>query len=235
MDRLMQDSSVDYRHEQKYYITLTQATELTDRLSKVMKFDRYSVDHGKYLISSVYFDTPDDRSLSGTEAGLLKRKKYRIRAYNHDDSFISLERKSKRGSLGKKESVRIDRAIYDDIMYRRGRSLLTLDSDLAREFYHMINVEGYRPKTVVEYTRRAFVSDASNVRITLDMNIKGSGAGTDMFLDCGTFVYTVPPCWVVLEVKYDHFLPDHIRNLLPDASVMQSSCSKYVYGRTFTR
>lgn len=234
MDRIMQDSGTDYRHEQKYYITLTQATELTDRLSKLLPFDRYSMAGGKYLISSVYFDTLDDKALEGTETGLLKRKKYRIRAYNHDDSFISLERKSKRGSLGKKESVRINRQIYDDIMYKRGESLLTLDSDLAKEFYHMINVEGYRPKTVVEYTRRAFVSDISNVRITLDMNIKGSGAGVDMFLDHGSLVYTVPPCWVVLEVKYDHFLPDHIRALLPDCSVMQSSCSKYVYGRTFT-
>ena len=234
MDRLMQDSSTDYRHEQKYFITQTQATELTDRLSKVLPFDKYSLAGGKYLISSVYFDTLDDRSLAGTEAGLLKRKKYRIRAYNHSDSFICLERKSKRGPLGKKESVRIDRQIYDDIMYRRGDSLLKLDSPLAHEFYHMINVEGYRPKTVVEYTRRAFVSDISNVRITLDMNIKGSGSGTDMFLDSGSLVYTVPPCWVVLEVKYDHFLPDFIRNLLPDASVMQSSCSKYVFGRTFT-
>ena len=230
----MQDSGTDYRHEQKYYITLTQATELTDRLIKVLPFDKYSVDKGKYLISSVYFDTPENRSLQGTEAGLLKRKKYRIRAYNHDDSFISLEKKMKRGSLGKKESVRIDRRIYDDIMYNRGESLLELNDPLANEFYHMINVEGYVPKTIVEYTRRAFVSDISNVRITLDMNIKGSGAGTDMFLDSGSLVYTVPPCWVVLEVKYDHFLPDHIRYLLPDCSVMQSSCSKYVYGRTFT-
>ncbi len=234
MEHLMEDRSNDYRHEQKYFITHTQATELTDRLSKILPFDRYSMAGGKYLISSVYFDTPEDRALFGTEAGLLKRKKYRIRAYNHDDSFISLERKSKRGNLGKKESVRIDRQIYDDIMYKRGDMLLKLDNDLAHEFYHMINVEGYKPKTVVEYTRRAFVSDISNVRITLDMNIKGSGAGCDMFLDCGSLVYTVPPCWVVLEVKYDRFLPDHIRNLLPDASVMQSSCSKYVFGRTFT-
>ena len=234
MDRLMQDSSQDYRHELKYFITPVQATELTSRLCQVMKFDKYAVDRGKYLISSVYFDTPDERSLAGTAAGLLKRKKYRIRSYNHSDSFISLERKSNRGPLGKKESVRIDRQIYDDIMYRRGESLLSLDSDLAREFYHMINVEGYRPKTIVEYTRRAFVCDASNVRITLDSNIKGSGAGVDMFLAYGTLVYTVPPCWVVLEVKYDHFLPDHIRNLLPDESTMQSSCSKYVFGRTFS-
>ncbi|MBP5208749.1 MAG: polyphosphate polymerase domain-containing protein [Clostridia bacterium] len=234
MDRLMQDSSQDYRHELKYFITPVQATELTARLCQVMKFDRYSVERGNYLISSVYFDTPENRSLAGTEAGLLKRKKYRIRAYNHSDSFISLERKTKRGTLGKKESVRITRRIYDDIMYRRGESLLTLDSDLAHEFYHMLNVEGYRPKTVVEYNRRAFVADASNVRITLDSNIKGSGAGVDMFVDSGSLVYTVPPCWVVLEVKYDHFLPDYIRNLLPDDSVMQSACSKYVFGRTFT-
>ena len=230
----MQDSGTDYRHEQKYYITLTQATELTDRLIKVLPFDKYSVDKGKYLISSVYFDTLENRSLQSIEAGLLKRKKYRIRAYNHDDSFIALEKKTKRGALGKKESVRIDRRIYDDIMYKRGDSLLELNNPLANEFYHMINVEGYVPKTIVEYTRRAFVSDISNVRITLDMNIKGSGAGVDMFLDSGSLVYTVPPCWVVLEVKYDHFLPDHIKYLLPDCSVMQSSCSKYVYGRTFT-
>ena len=234
MDHLMEDTSTDYRHELKFFIGHDEAAALTDRLVKVMQFDKYSREGGKYLISSVYFDTPYDRSLDAVTNGLLMRKKYRIRSYNHEDSFISLERKSKRGSLCRKESVRIDRETYDDIMYAGGEKLKEIDAPLAQEFYNMLRFEGYIPKTVVEYTRRAFVSPISNVRITLDSFIKGSSCGVDMFYDAQSLVYTVPPCYVVLEVKYDHFLPDHIRNLLPNAASMQTSVSKYVYGRIFS-
>ncbi len=234
MDHIMEDTSTDFRHELKYYVSHAEAAALTDRLIKVLPFDRYSLEGGKYLISSVYFDTPYDRSLHAVTDGLLMRKKYRIRAYNHSDSFISLERKSKRGPLCRKESLRIDRDTYDDIMYNGGKKLPELHEPLADEFYNMLKFEGYIPKTIVEYTRRAFVSPISNVRITLDSFIKGSSCGTDMFYDCPTLVYTVPPCYVVLEVKYDRFLPDFIRNLLPNEASMQTSVSKYVYGRTFS-
>ncbi len=234
MDHIMEDTSTDFRHEQKYYISHAQATALTERLIKVLEFDKNSMEDGRYLISSVYFDTHYDRSLNAVTDGLLMRKKYRIRSYNHSDDFISLERKSKRGQLCRKESLRIDRKTYDDIMYNGGKKLKELGEPLADEFYNMLKFEGYVPKTIVEYTRRAFVSPISNVRITLDSFIKGSSCGADMFYDCPTLVYTVPPCYVVLEVKYDHFLPDFIRNLLPDEVSMQTSISKYVYGRTFS-
>ena len=234
MYHLMEDLSPDFRHEQKYFISHAEAAALTDRLSQVLPFDRYSLEGGKYLISSVYFDTRYDRSLDAVNDGLLMRKKYRIRSYNHSDDFISLERKSKRGPLCRKESIRIDRETYDDIMYNGGKKLKELEKPLADEFYDMIRFEGYIPKTIVEYTRRAFVSDISNVRITLDSFVKGSSTGVDMFYDCPTLVYTLPPCYVVLEVKYDHFLPDFIRNLLPAEASMQTSVSKYVCGRTFS-
>lgn len=233
LDRLMEDSGTHYRHELKYYIGPDEALELINRLLPVMKFDKNSGPGGQYTISSVYFDTPDNRSLKASVNGYLKRKKYRIRAYNHSDDYIVLEKKVKRGQLGFKEQVRLDREIYDNVLYEDGKKLLTLDSELATEFYTAMHIDKYRPVTVVEYKRRAFIYPVSNVRITLDTDIRGSSSGYDIFYDHTTFVSTVPPCYVVLEVKYDHFLPDHIRSLLPRRASLQSSISKYVHGRTF--
>lgn len=233
LDKLMEDTFDGYRHELKYYIGCDEALDLINRLQPVMKFDKYSGPGGQYLISSVYFDTPDNRSLKASENGYLKRKKYRIRAYNHNDSFIMLEKKVKRGNLGYKESVRLTREIYDDILYGDGKMLLGLENELATEFYTALHIEKYRPMTVVEYKRRAFVHPVSNVRITLDTDIRGSASGIDMFYDFNSFVSTVPPCYTVLEVKYDHFLPDYIRSLLPRQASLQSSISKYVHGRTY--
>lgn len=233
MDTLMQDSGTDYRHELKYYISIPRSMELVNRLMPFMSFDPHTDERGQYLISSVYFDTDDNQAYYASVDGLNMRKKYRIRAYNHSDSFISLEKKQKRGSLGRKTSVRITREIYDNILYDDGKLLLTLNDPLADEFYSQIITQGYKYKTIVEYTRRAFIYPVSDVRITLDTNIRGSATGYDIFYDAYATVPVVPPCYVVLEVKYDHFLSDHIRALLPPEASLQTAISKYAYGRTY--
>jgi len=42
-----------------------------------------------------YFDTPADKALMEKIDGVDNREKIRIRLYNHDDSFIKLEKKIK--------------------------------------------------------------------------------------------------------------------------------------------
>ncbi len=222
-----------YRHEYKYIIGLPESLELANRLHGMMRFDTHSDENGKYLISSVYFDSAGSSELYASQNGEEKRKKYRIRAYGHDDSFISLEIKEKNRYLCKKRSLRIDRRVYDEIMYGDASILKELNNEVADEFYYKLALEGYRPKTVVEYVRRAFICDTQNVRITLDSDIKGSTLGADMFKDTHSLTQTFSPTAQVLEVKYDKFLPYHIMAVLPNKLYPRQSVSKYVYGRTF--
>ncbi len=230
---LFEDNGENYRHEYKYIISLEQAYSLAERLSHIMKFDRNASPNGTYLISSVYLDSPDNSALADSENGRQKRKKFRIRSYNHDDSYINLEIKEKNRFLCTKRSVRINRDVYDKILYGDISVLKKLENEVADEFYYMMRYEGYRPKTVVEYDRRAFTYGVSNVRITIDRNIKGSGNGFDMFTDTASLVSVVSPLTPVLEVKYDRFLPRHIAALLPEEVIPRQSVSKYVHARTY--
>ncbi len=230
---MFEDMGENYRHEYKYIIGLEQAYPLAQRLGRIMSFDKHAPANGMYTISSVYLDSPENSALVDSETGREKRKKFRIRSYNHDDSFINLEIKEKNRYLCTKRSLKINREIYDEILYGDAKVLKRLESDVADEFYYMMMHQGYRPKTVVEYDRRAYVYDVSNVRITIDRNIKGSGRGFDMFTDTESLVSVVSPLTPVLEVKYDRFLPRHIAALLPSQVMPRQSVSKYVYARTY--
>jgi hypothetical protein len=87
-----------YRHEWKHEITFGDMLVLRSRLSAVMKRDSHAID-GKYLIRSLYFDTPTDKALREKVDGVNIREKFRIRYYNNDTSLIHLEKKSKVNGL----------------------------------------------------------------------------------------------------------------------------------------
>ena len=89
----------DYRHEWKIELSPLDLLILRQRLRRVLQPDAHAVD-GRYLIRSLYFDTPEDRALREKLDGVSRREKFRIRYYNGDVSCIHLEKKSKIAGLG---------------------------------------------------------------------------------------------------------------------------------------
>lgn len=223
-----------YRHENKFLISVAEAIEIASKLKGVMKYDPNADRQGKYTISSVYFDNHENRALKASETGVPRREKFRIRAYDHSDAYIKLEKKEKIRNLCRKTSVRINRKIYDNVLYGDARLLLTLNSEVANELYCAIKANGFRPVTAVEYERRVFVHPISQTRITFDTNVKGSIAGVDIFRDQASFMPTLSPVTAILEIKYDEFLPEFISRVIPHTQISkQTSVCKYVYGRTY--
>ena len=92
----------DYRHEWKIELSPLDLLILRQRLRRVLQPDAHAVD-GRYLIRSLYFDTPEDRALREKLDGVSRREKFRIRYYNGDVSCIHLEKKSKIAGLGRKD------------------------------------------------------------------------------------------------------------------------------------
>ena len=85
------------------------------------------------------------------------------------------------------------------------------DVPLVRELYLKLLAKGLRPKTIVDYQRDAFIFPAGNVRVTLDYNNRTGMNCVDFFnLDCATVPVSDNP--IVLEVKWDEFLPSIIRD-----------------------
>ena len=88
-----------YRHELKYAVSTGEYLVLRQRLRAVMLPDAHAGPDGKYRIRSVYFDNADDKALREKNDGAPQREKFRIRYYNDNFSYITLEKKIKHNQL----------------------------------------------------------------------------------------------------------------------------------------
>lgn len=222
---------MQFRHEVKYEITMADLLILRQRLQAVMKPDSHAV-NGRYAIRSLYFDNLDDKALREKLDGVLTREKYRIRLYNNDPSRIHLERKFRHGELGRKTTTVLtpEQALaiaHGDVdwMARRNDAVIL-------EFYSKIRNEGLKATVIVDYIREPFVFGPGNVRVTLDHEIR-TGLRCTEFLNPQCITVPVPgdPC--ILEVKWDHLLPDVIRDAVRLESRRSAPFSKYAACRMY--
>ena len=221
------------RHEIKHEITYHDMIILRKRLQTVMKRDSYAKD-GVYKIRSLYFDNISDKALREKIDGVNHREKFRIRYYNDDTSFIRLEKKSKKSGLGNKQMAPLtieeaQKIIDGDYEWMKSCK----DRPLILELYTKMVLQGLRPKTIVDYTREPFTFDAGNVRVTLDYNIRTGLKCTDFLnSDC----ITIPAGdtnTIILEVKWDNYLPDIIKDIVQLEGRRGAAFSKYAVSRIY--
>lgn len=222
---------MNYRHEWKHEIGYGDMLVLRRRLSAVMKQDKHAVD-GKYFIRSLYFDNTSDKALREKIDGVNIREKFRIRCYNNDIYSVYLEKKSKVNGLCLKNSVKLSAEQAQAIAKSNYGWMAGSGIPLIQELYSKINSQGLRPKTIVDYVREPFVFPAGNVRVTIDYNIR-TGIGCTDFLnpDCVTVYAGNAP--IILEVKWDEFLPDIIREAVQLPNCRASAFSKYAVCRVY--
>lgn len=222
--------SPGYRIEQKYFLSREAAAALRARLDPILHRDPHADEGRHYTISSLYLDDREDHSLVGSLLGVTARKKYRIRAYNGSDGFISVECKRKEGRVSRKTSFPISRPDYDRLIAGDPTALLSYDCDLAKQLYCDIRTAGYRPRSLVVYERETFVHPLERVRITLDTDLRGSDTARDLFASA-PLLPLLPREVVLLEVKFNRFLPEFIADLLPRDCMPATANCKYVRSR----
>lgn len=222
---------MDFRHEWKHEINYSDMVVLRQRLKAVMKPDENAV-NGKYFIRSLYFDNISDKALREKIDGVNCREKFRIRYYNGDTSLIHLEKKSKVNGLGNKQSANLSAEEAQKIVDGDLNWMADCDRPLVQELYSKIKSQGLRPKTIVDYTREPFVFSAGNVRVTLDYDIRTGLYCTDFLNpDCITIPAGNAP--IILEVKWDEFLPSVIRDIVQLESRRTAAFSKYAACRIY--
>ena len=92
------------RHETKHDIRYSEYLAIKSRLQIIAMRDRNASEDGTYRIRSLYFDNYNDKALREKIDGVYMREKFRIRYYNDDLNVIHLEKKTKIGGLGNKQS-----------------------------------------------------------------------------------------------------------------------------------
>lgn len=212
------------RVEDKYVISSAEAKLLTDRLEVFLEPDPMEKDESGYSISSLYFDDVFDTHLRDTVEGNPMRKKFRIRIYNNSFDTIKLEVKHKI----------YNRTLKVTDIITREEMLSLMDGDSIREASHNPAVTDFnlnilkrslKPKVIVTYLRKAFVFDPGNVRITFDSEIRGSKE-TEMFGASG-LMYDNTESRIIMEIKYDEFLPDCVSRLMNTGNMQRTAFSKY--------
>lgn len=222
---------MQFRHEVKHEISNLDKLILRQRLSTIMTPDSHAK-NGHYEIRSLYFDNPDDKALREKLNGVSIREKYRIRLYNNDPDILHLERKFKCGGLGNKDSTPLTPKQAQSIANGDIRWMAASADEIIRRFYTRICSDRLAAKVIVDYTREPFVFGPGNVRVTLDYNIRTALRCTD-FLNphCTTIPVPDSPC--ILEVKWDNFLPDVIRDIVQLGDRHSTAYSKYAACRMY--
>ena len=208
------------RHEWKHRLSPADLPILRQRLRLVGRPDPYAVE-GCYQIRSLYFDTPGDKAL-----------REKLDGVNGDTSLIHLEKKRKRDGLGCKEKVLLTPGQVQAIVEGDLGWMVESGQPLLQELYWKMKVQGLRPRTIVDYVREPFIYAPGNVRVTLDYNLR-TGLRCVDFLDphCVTIAARDAP--VILEVKWDAFLPDIIRDAVQIPGRRAAAFSKYAVCRMY--
>lgn len=217
------------RHELKFYIDIADKAQLRARLRALAKPDENADKDGGYKIRSLYFDNYSDKAVIEKLSGQSRREKFRLRYYNDDASFIRLEKKSKINRLCYKESATITAKQCEELLAGNYEVLKAPETPLFMELYSKIRSQNLRPRSIVDYYREAYVFHAGNVRITFDSDVRTSNNVID-FLNAALPTISAASA-IILEVKYDGFLPDIMRDILNIGWRSQSEFSKYLVAR----
>lgn len=195
--------------------------------------DEHVQGNGRYLIRSIYFDNTEDKVLREKINGVQKREKFRIRYYNDDLSFIMLEKKAKYNSLCTKTDARLSEREYWALLNGKTGWMMTHPSGLVRELYCKMNTQQLRPRVMVSYIREPYVYAAGNVRVTFDSRIRSTLFHRNFTEDTISDIRVCDPGTVIMEIKFDAFLPEIIQSLLQTEEIRQQAYSKYGICRRF--
>lgn len=227
----MQHRNKKMRHELKYYIHPYDYAGLRIRLQSALQLDKHSVNEDGYHIRSLYFDDAYDSALYQKNYGVQNRNKYRIRIYNKSDAVINLERKSKFGDYICKESASMTRNEYERIVVGDIDFLQHCEVPLVRDFYFQMKHHDMRPKVVVDYIREAYTLNIQDARITFDKALMANVQSLDIFNMNLATVHAIKDPMIIMEVKYNDFMPQFVKDTLRLFSHHRSAISKYVICR----
>ena len=216
-----------FRHEFKYVIPYDEMLKLRKKLDDVLTIDRSS---SGYMIRSLYFDSVDDNDYYDKLDGSLYRKKIRLRIYEPESQKVKLEIKEKNDIHQLKSSLVIDKKTALELINGDYEKLLDYGDEVALKIYSILMSGAYRPKTIIEYNRIAYMS-STTTRITFDYEIRGSDDFDNFFSKNINYYDLIDKKDVVLEVKFDRFLEPYLSNILGSYSSRSQSVSKYIMGR----
>lgn len=223
------------RHELKFYISRSDYEYVRHLLSHLMQKDDHQGDDRGYFIRSLYFDDVANSSVEEKLDGIERRDKYRLRIYDTNQNWAKLERKSKENHFVNKTSVILTKEEATQIMEGDYDCLSKKDGAESKSIYFDLKRKYFKPVVIIDYIRDVYKLDYNEIRVTFDKHIRASTDDLRLFEEN---VKTYPlqrADAIVMEVKFNNFLPSWFKDFLKFESSTGLAISKYCYGRMDTR
>ena len=206
------------RKEIKYIVPLGRALAIGEQLDRLLQRDEHCAD-GPYLVRSLYFDSANQIDFAEKLAGVINRKKVRLRIYDKEASLCKLEIKQKTDDRQQKLSLIISASDAAEISHGNITVLKKyFDTSATSLKAYGIMAQGlYRPVAQIAYDRLAYKYPMYDTRITLDMNVRSSESNLDLFSP--DVCYT--PIMREIQREADGFLVRPVRAVLSNPGHFQ--------------
>jgi SPX domain protein involved in polyphosphate accumulation len=234
MDNLNHTIRKFNRFELKYLITLKQAEQFKSALRAFLLPDGHGKNNGRYVLTSLHYDSPDFRCFWEKVDGVKFRRKLRIRHYETDEALtdetpVFVEIKQRMNRVTQKRRIILPYGEALRLCNDRQIPKHALDDQATIDEIHtFLWIYNLRPASIVRYERQAFIGTEYDIglRVTFD---------TDLFYQ--TYPLTLhrssnglpllPPAFVVMEVKANERVPYWLTELVAAHNLQMIRMSKY--------
>ncbi len=215
------------RKEYKYMVPSNLIDVVIPDLLMHLDYDEFSK-NGFYPIWSIYFDTYDLQMYSSKMAGLMHRRKLRIRTYQQspdEDEPVFMEVKEKNGSRIYKKRFPLTLDKLDQFL--KEKRLDDIDDPAYTDWRYALIKDCVKPQFLNFYRRLAFESDKyPGLRVTIDRDISYAPTNSIDFKTPLKKAY-----WSdrnsVIEIKFDEYVPLFIVEMIRRYSLTTIPISKY--------
>lgn len=212
----------DVRYERKFIYKKNNNLVLINNLLNSKNF-AFTPLFNERNVNSIYYDTKDLFSIKENLDGVSHKTKYRLRWYGSIDCIKnpSFEIKKKIGYLNYKQVTPIDN--FSNLDLKNLKNFKKID-DLFNKKIKISKM--IRPKILVSYSRKYFVSKDKIFRATVDYDLKCKKYnffGRNLTVNENSFNT------VILELKYKSKFDTLFRKIVSFDCMRFNKFSKYVY------
>lgn len=215
-----------HRQEYKYLISYVDYYKVIEPIKLLLTHDKHG-ENDAYCVYSIYLDDIYNSGAQDKAFGNELHKKYRIRYYN-DSNEKKLELKKKTGNDSYKTSTILSDEIYEAIINKNIDILEKyFDDKLIRQYTLDFIRNNLEPKLNILYKREAYKDKTDNFRITFDHSLEVSRFDTDLDSES---IKLIKDSMLIMEIKYEHFVPKEIKTIINAIKPNQIAYSKYFLG-----
>jgi len=230
------------RNEIKYFIHPDIIPDILEKAKPHVHLDKFArnMPDNRYIVRSLYYDSPSFDFYWEKLDGLKVRRKLRIRVYNEQEAdsaaFLEIKRRFENTIVKERAGYSFDeikkmmenpKDLWIDYQASQNGSLV-----LGKWLDNIIRFQ-LQPTVLVVYNREAYVGrieDDRDVRLTIDYDIRSKIVTSLKHIYDDHDLSPVLDNLCVLELKFNYFMPKWMRSLVAALPMQQQSISKYCMG-----